>query len=309
MSGYRYDYPLARAPRSPWRSAFTTIAAAATIAIVSGIGGAAVVLELVAPAKGPADAAGMSNRERAALSTTAPLSEPRNDSKTANVSKIDTNNKSVRVIASGSPAPTRSDGKSARPATTGTAPPPPAVEAQPLAPAAPPPVAVAAQAAPAAAPAESHAAAPAESRPATELSANDLTFKKGYAKRRAAREAAMKAAGLDPRKEDARKGNAKETKEARESQDSKEANESKEVRKSEKVARKHRANTETAYRSERSNDRYSDRYNDRNNDRYRDRYNDRYNDRYAERFERREMFGFSDDYPRPTRRGIFGDFF
>jgi len=307
MSGYRYDYPLARAPRSLWRSAFTTIAAAATIAIVSGIGGAAVVLELVAPPKGPADTARMSSRERAALSTTVPLlsttvplNEARNDAKIIDESKAarDAGNRPSRVIASGAPAPAAPDEKSVR--STAVAPPAPAVDDQPSAAVAPPPGrAVAAQA--------TAAAAPAQSNPPAEISAGDLTFAKGYAKRRAAREAAMKAAGLEPRKEDVKKGDATE---AKESKDSKEAKDSKEVRKSEKVARaRHRGTTETAYyrnRSERGD--YSDRY-ERYNDRYGDRYNDRYHDRYAERFERRDTSDFGDDFQRPARRGMFGNFF
>ena len=55
MSRYGYDYSLAPSPSTGWRSRFATVMTVGAIVAISAISGAAVALNLLAPARTTAD--------------------------------------------------------------------------------------------------------------------------------------------------------------------------------------------------------------------------------------------------------------
>lgn len=296
MSGYRYDYPLAPASRSGFRSALTNITVAVVIAAVSGIAGAAVVLELVAP---PAPSPGpnpVSGQEQRVLAP-----EPGASTATASNRSAPVTNAGERVAESN---PAAAQSAAPQPASRPSAPQSQAGEGATPAPVPAPPKRTAESAPAPAAPPKQEA----DSRTSERMSASELTFAKGYAKRRAAREASVKSAAAEAPKDDVQKGEVKDAN----NDDAKDAAKdevAKDVKKHEntKVTRKrrqHGSDAVVAYRNYR---------NDRGD--YRADRGD-----YNERYERREPtfgrvfggFGY-DAPPRPVRRvegpGLFGDLF
>jgi hypothetical protein len=159
MSGYAYDYTLAPARPSGWRSVFSNVVTVTAIAAVSAISGAVVALELMAPQqRDAATLVGAVPVRAAAVATPAPVvSTPRvarpRAPETARASVQDRSEHTAAVAAAAVPSPQTS------------------VSAAPAAPAP--------QAAPPAAEAVASTAVP----------DSELTFAKGYSLRRAAREA------------------------------------------------------------------------------------------------------------------------
>jgi len=170
MSGYEYAYSVTPARPTGWGSVLAGFVTVVTVVAVSGISGAVVTLELIAPKTPHADTGPVVTARASetpdATEHTASIVAPRAPASTA-------------PLAPASAAPVAQDHKpdlrTTSPTVAATAPP----QSQPTIPAAPqvkPPAADAKVAAPA-------------SKTARAVPDSELTFAKGYAQRRAAQEA------------------------------------------------------------------------------------------------------------------------
>lgn len=175
MSGYKHSYGLTPARPSGWRSAAAGLATVAAVVAVSATSGALVTLDLVAPRS-------LHDKASSTAETTPALVTTPASTRTSSAPSIRTTSAPSEVTASAPVKPKAVDRKAVDRQAAAQ---PAAPSSQPVPAPAPQPTIAAAAPSVAAAPADAQAAA---------LPDSELTFKKGYAQRRAVQAAAEEAA-------------------------------------------------------------------------------------------------------------------
>jgi hypothetical protein len=199
MSGYRYGYQPAPARRL--RTFLLNTAIVVVIAGISAVSGAAVILELVAP---PQTDTAQATSKTTVGSTAVSNEKPHPNSQSISPAR--------GVIASAPAAPEHGNVPAGPPQVAQSM---QAPQKAPPSQNAPAPQAEQNDAATTGAIPATSLAAGGQPAGAVDLSPGELTFSKGYAKRRQAREATLRAAGVEPAK-DAAKETAKDAKESKE---------------------------------------------------------------------------------------------